>query len=171
LGRDEQRYWGATATKNGRQQLININSIQHKYTDAKPSTNVVLVNRWIVSLAGISIASSFFNTNGQQAVLHTIPGRNVERELLVPVLIQNQGPFWFALDTSIVRSAIDREIVVKAHLNVTTNAAIRLDVGGETFETRLDVTDLQASEYERAYTTSLWAGSWEWIFFRNSSQH
>jgi hypothetical protein len=93
---------------------------------------------------------------------HTMPARDVERELLVPVLIQSRGPFWFALDTGIAHSAIDRGVVGEARLNVVneegkhrSTSPIRLDVGGEAFETTLDVLDIGVSEYQRGYDQPL----------------
>ncbi len=110
-------------------------------------------------LAGICLAFHLCTTGvfGQPATSHTIPGRDVERELLVPVLIRNQGPFWFALDTGIAHTAIDREAVQKAHLELTRKDSkhssigpTRLDIGGNEFETSLDVLDIGAAEYQRA---------------------
>ena len=117
-----------------------------------------------LQLVGICLAflSSGVAALSQGMPLHTMPARDVERELLVPVLIQSRGPFWFALDTGIAHSAIDRNVIGETDLKVVSGegkhgstALIRLDVGGENFETALDVLDIGVSEYQRGYDQSL----------------
>jgi hypothetical protein len=86
----------------------------------------------------------------------------VERTLLIPVLIRHEGPYWFVLDTGIAHSAIDREVAAEAHLELDgkerkhdITAPVQLDIGGEGFEAALDVVDLGAAEYQRAYDQPL----------------
>ncbi|MGC2661418.1 MAG: hypothetical protein WA324_25985 [Bryobacteraceae bacterium] len=114
---------------------------------------------WLVAVYLVSISSG---VAAHASPLRTIPARDVERELLVPVRIQDQGPFWFALDTGIAHSVIDGNMIKDLRLEVReqdpkhkVTPAILLDVGGLNFEAPLDVLDIGAAEYQRGYDQPL----------------
>ncbi|HMH13915.1 MAG TPA: hypothetical protein VK578_12480 [Edaphobacter sp.] len=90
---------------------------------------------------------------GQHAAVHTIPARNVEQELLVPVFIAERGPFWFAIDSGIARTLMDREVATNAHLSVkefAPFATTRLNIGGQEFQTAMELRNLNVPEYQWA---------------------
>jgi len=125
-----------------------------------------------ISRACLAIVLSGTGLQGQTTPSHTIPAREVERQLLVPVLIRDQGPFWFVLDTAIAHTTIDRQVAQEAQLdfagprsNRTSTSPIRLDIGGQDFEASLDVADLGVAGYQRAYDQPL-AGALGMDFFR-----
>lgn len=78
----------------------------------------------------------------------TVPGRVFERMLLVPVRVQNTGPYWFIVDTASPTSAINRSTAKSAGLHLSSDArgllpeSTNLEVGGATLSVRPQVIDL-----------------------------
>ena len=76
--------------------------------------------------------------------------------MLIPVRIEGQYPLWFALDTGIAHTAIDRNVAAKLGLKPSSgdshpaSTPVRVDLGAETFDTRLEILEMGAAEYQRA---------------------
>lgn len=95
------------------------------------------------------VAAVYSRAYGQPLTpIQTVPAKVFERILLVPVIVQGHGPYWFVLDTASPASAIDRRTAADAGVVFSDGTPpisqnqIRLDVGGVPFDSRLEPVDL-----------------------------